>query len=153
MACQLEYGWNAGDFIGTFRSPANTALEAGTFVSINDDEIVVSTGVDVDNGDYILTQKVTIDGPTYQEILRNVVQHEAVAGDPVTIVPARKGNILRTTEIVRGAELGAIDANTALNTVLGLVNGKLRVAQAGDVNKAILRATLNSNGEILAQLI
>ncbi len=153
MACQLEYGWNYGDFIGTFKSPANTALEAGTFVTLSGDEIQVSAGVKVDDGDYVLTQKVTVDGPSYQEIIRKVVQHEVRAGSPVTIAPTRKGNILRTDVIATGAELGAIDENTAIGTALSIANGKLRVAQADDVQKAILRTALNANGEILAQLV
>ena len=154
MACQLEQGWNFDDFIGTYTSPASTAIEAGTFVEISSaTAIKVADGVAVDDGAYILTQKVTTDGPSYQEIVNRVIQHEVKAGDPVTIVPAKKGAILRTTVIATGNDAGAITDQIATQATLGMAAGKLRASQGGDVLVAKLLTPLNADGEIVVEIL
>jgi len=110
--------------------------------------------VDPDNDGYMtlatnsaagfLTQDVTEAGPTFEQLTRRIPTMPATIGDAVTLLDVAIGGILEIEEetgvtstttgeyrlVTSGT--GAISATTALNALLGIVGGKLRVAQTGD---------------------
>lgn len=152
MAVQLKHGFDFSDFIGTYKSPDATAITSGMFVELGNGVIAIADGEAVDDGKYIILQEVTVDGPTYQEIVNRVVQHEVKAGEPVTIVPRKRSAIIRTNVIATGLDVGAIAAATAVGTELGMINGVLREAQGGDIKVGVIRVGLGSDGFIEVEL-
>jgi hypothetical protein len=91
-----------------------------------------------------LTQDVTEAGPTFEQLTRRIPTMPETMGNAVTLLDVAIGGILEIEEetgvtattdgehrlVTSGT--GAISASTAINTLLGIVAGKLRVAQTND---------------------
>ena len=152
MAVQLKLGYDFSDFVGVYKTPASTAISAGTFVSVTNGAIALAAGEDADDARYIILQNVTTDGPSYQEIVNRVVQHEIKAGEVATIVPRKRGAVISTNVITTGAETGAITAAATAGTEVSVIDGVLRVKQAEDVAVGKVRAALDSKGYIEVEL-
>ena len=93
---QFEYGFDfKTDVVGRYKSAEGVAIAQGLLVDLDDDgEVAVS-----DEVKYFLMQEVTLDGPSWEERQRGIVQYDVKAGSYVPLIQARVGNIIRTKNV------------------------------------------------------
>lgn len=98
-----------------------------------------------------LLQPVTTNGPSLLSILAQVYDESIPAGAVAAVLFAKTGNQVATDQYVASGT-GAISfsGSTALNTPCGIASGLYRVAQAGDVNRALFMGAVNQRGSELA---
>lgn len=147
---QFEYGWTEEDKIGIYTAPS-IAYDEGTLLKMSSDGVTLEVCGDND-AKFILEQPIAqygaIGNSTNREKYVNGIPQKAVAfADKVTVMPKKKGAIIKTSIIASGSETGAITAGTVTpgTTTVESYNGEWRITQ-GTAPEGLLLCDPDADG-------
>jgi hypothetical protein len=148
---QFEYGFDDYDKVGIYIAPS-TAYDEGTLMKLSSDGATLEV-CGTNDAKFILEQPVAqygaIDSATNREkYLSGIPQKSVGYADYVTVVPKKKGGIIKTSVIATGSETGAITAGatTPGSTEVESYNGEWRILQGGNVAEGQLLSDPDTDG-------
>lgn len=129
-----------------------TATVAGTILmedSSNAGDVVAADNAAV----MVLEHDVTADGVTTLAFLLGDEKWATKAGSYCNAIRLRPGAMLEVDQFAKDADTGALAANTAIGTDLGVAGGKFRVKQAGDTAIAeLVENKIATDGTIVVRI-
>lgn len=131
-----RYGFDFNtDLIGKYT--ANGAIEYGKIVSPDGSDVLTVAN---DYG-YFLMERITTDGPTMLEIVLGDFQFDVKTGVPVSVLIPKKGAIVRTVHVIKGAA----GAEVAAGQKCDIVNGVYETVAANAGTKGLVKAVVTDS--------
>jgi len=140
----------AADQLSVFSLSTNGTVYEGSFVYVDYSETLDklkkatagSTPVEA-----LLLERVTADGPSFQDRLLQVHKSVKKSGRPVAQINLKPGMEIETS-VVATSGTGALSSGTALETALSVIDGEIVVKQdSGDGSVEIARLKENRLGD------
>lgn len=140
-----RYGFNLEtDMINKF--VANAAVSYGKIVSADANGVITVAN---DYG-YFVMQEVTTDGPSMLDIVMNDFKYLVKVGTPVSVLISKKGAIVRTAHVAKGAAGAAV----AVGQKCDIVNGVYETVAANAGTKGeVIGVFVNSLGDTLYDVV
>jgi hypothetical protein len=143
------YGFSESDKINKFIASSAMAYGKAVTPAATTGVLSLATSTTDTTGIYFLMEEVTADGPSMFELDRGDFQYEKKAGTntAVTVIRAKKGDIVRT----KWVEVGATSVAIAVDGLVNLTDGVFTTLATGKCGK-ILNIITDSLGNTFMTL-